>query len=272
MQYQVQYQPGSMVATRALGRNPIRDSVQNPDVAEVLQGLATTLANAEQLLGDLESAGSSAGDRASEAGREERSQVARLTERLEASEIDRRELTRRLVEAERRGERLMTLYVATYHLHADLDPTAVERAIAEIAVDLLGAQRFALLLKDGDDCRIALERGLEQGAPGSPFAGGRYAGGHPLIDATLADGSLRQAQPHTGVVAVIPLRLGEETAGALVLFELLEQKRTLTPDDRDLLDLLAAHAAAALAAAHHQSSQERRLRTLHSLVELARPL
>jgi len=35
----------------------------------------------------------------------------------------------------------MNLYVATYQLHATLDPAEVQETIAEIAINLLGAAR-----------------------------------------------------------------------------------------------------------------------------------
>jgi GAF domain-containing protein len=268
-------QEGSMVTAFHTRRSAVQRDVQNPDVAQLLQGLATTLANAEQLLGDLESAGADGG-RCEAAPAPDGGAVARgLERRLAAAERDRQELTRRLVAAERRAERLMTLYVATYHLHAALDPAAVEAAIAEIAVDLLGARSFALLLRDGDGCRVAMARGIEGEADGSDgrWSGGRYGGGDAMVDATLADGTLRLApgrQPGGEVLAAVPLNLGEQTAGALVILELHAQKRALTVDDRDLLDVLAAHAASALTAAQLFAVKERKLRSLTSLIELAR--
>jgi hypothetical protein len=287
--------------------------VHDPDVSELLRGLATAIANAEQLIGGLEGASTSGapsrrpgGPAAAQQAPVESAPVEQgrvesvpaeqglveqgLERRLAAAENDRRELSARLVEAERRAERLMTLYVATYHLHAALDPAGVEAAIAEIAVDLLGARRFVLLLEEeGGGCRVAMDRtaghrgdhgGLE-GESAALFAGRRYTGGDPMIDATLADGVLRMtpigeaaddtvpAAPR-GPVATVPLNLGGQTAGVLVVLELFAHKRGLTTEDRDLLDLLAAHAASALTAAQLFSVSERRLRTYKSLIELAR--
>jgi hypothetical protein len=268
--------------------------VHNPDVAALLQGLATTIANAEQLVGDI--AGGAPPRAAADGG----DVLVRqgLERRLAAAENDRRELTSRLVEAERRAERLMTLYVATYHLHAALDPAGVEAAIAEIAVDLLGARRFVLLLEEEDGtCRVAMDRtaghrgdhGGQEGESAALFADRRYAGGDPMIDATLADGVLRMTAVEEdaddedatldaaaagarsrGPVATVPLNLGGHTAGVLAILDLFPHKRGLTTEDRDLLDLLAAHAASALTAAQLFSVSERKLRSYRSLIELAR--
>ena len=217
-------------------------------VEALLKRLSSTIEEAEGLLRSLE---------APEPEDEEAAAVARgLSRRLDAAEQDRRELALRLVEAERRAERLMTLYVATYHLHAHQDPQEVETAIAEIAVDLLGASRFVLLLRDRDRLRVSFSRpaGLAPGEIDPLFEGGVYSGGEPLMDAALSDGSLRLAgdEPTAQkgrVLAAVPLNVEQEVHGMLVILDLLEQKRGLTLEDRDLLDLLAAHAASALLAA-----------------------
>lgn len=234
---------------------------------ELLSRLTTTLAEAEGLLRDLEGPAD-----------DELAAVSRgLERRLSAAEQDRRELALRLVETERRAERLMTLYVATYHLHARQEPAEVESAIAEIAVDLLGARRFALLLRERDRFVVTLTRpAVPPGEIDQLFAGGVYAGGEPLIDAALRTGALRlagdepAAEKHR-VLAAVPLNVEQETAGLLVILDLFEQKRTLTLEDRDLLDLLAAHAASALLAAQLFHVKDRKLRTFQSLLELARP-
>ncbi|HEX2254480.1 MAG TPA: GAF domain-containing protein [Thermoanaerobaculia bacterium] len=249
----------------------------SPDpLGELLRQLEGTLQDAVGLLAGLEEGqGGVAAEVAAESGDESGAEATRaqgIERRLAMVEGDRRELTTRLVDSERRASRLMTLYVATYHLHAELDPAAVLGAIAEIAVDLLGARRFALLLRDGETCRLELARG---GAEGEEiFRDGRYRGGDPMLDATLADGVLRLApagEPRVSrALAAVPLNRGDDTAGVLALLELFEQKEGLSPEDRDLLDLLAAHAASALTAAELFASKDRRLRTFESLVRLVR--
>lgn len=195
-----------------------------------------------------------------------------LEGRLDARDRDREELTARLVEAEHQLGRLMNLYVATFQLHATLDPTEVQATIAEIAVDLLGAERFALLLReDGShECEIALSRGLESENSGL-YSGDRYAGGDPLVDAALEDGVLRMGPDEfSEVIAAVPLRVQDAIVGVLVVLKLFDHKSILRAEDRDLLDLLAAHAASALFAARVYSNTDRKLRTLESLVQLVR--
>lgn len=191
---------------------------------------------------------------------------------VEAIERDREELSSRLVEAEHQLGRLMNLYVATFQLHATLDPGEVQATIAEIAVDLLGAERFALLLRieDEEGCDVALSKGLEHDTSGL-YSSGLYNGGDPLVDAALEDGVLRLGPADaSAVIAAVPLRVQEAIVGVLVVLKLFDHKAILRSGDRDLLDLLAAHAASALFAARVYANTDRKLRTLESLVQLVR--
>lgn len=231
--------------------------------ADPLVELRSMLDRARQLSEQLTAQGAS---------REAAAPAAALDERLEVVERDREELSARLVEAEHQLGRLMNLYVATFQLHATLDPAEVQATIAEIAVDLLGAERFVLLLRveGADECEVALAKGLDQDASGL-YAGDRYRGGDPLIDASLDDGVLRLGPDELSeVIAAVPLRVQEAIVGVLVVLKLFDHKAILRAEDRDLLDLLAAHAASALFAARVYSNTDRKLRTLESLVQLVR--
>lgn len=233
----------------------------------LLKELDTTLDRAKELLTTLST-------RQDDAGLDEESaqRIRDLEVTLDARDRDREELTSRLVEAEHQLGRLMNLYVATFQLHATLDPTEVQATIAEIAVDLLGAERFALLLREegSQDCEIALARGLENDTSGL-YEGDRYGGGDPLVDAALEDGVLRMGPDEfSEVIAAVPLRVQDAIVGVLVVLKLFDHKSILRAEDRDLLDLLAAHAASALFAARVYSNTDRKLRTLESLVQLVR--
>lgn len=201
---------------------------------------------------------------------------AALKKRLEAAESDVKELASRLVDSEHQAGRLMNLYVATYQLHSTLDPTEVQETIAEIAINLLGAEQFVLLLRESDgegeegDCEIALAEGISEDSD-SPYAGSTYRGGDPMVDTTLEDGVLRLGpSSDSEAIAAVPLRVQEVIVGALVVVKLLDHKPMLKAEDRDLLELLSAHAASALFAARLFAAKDRKLRTLESLVKLAR--
>lgn len=190
--------------------------------------------------------------------------------RLAQAENEREELATRLAEVEHQVGRLMTLYVATYQLHATLDPADVQSTIAEIAVNMLGAEQFALLLHDEE--KDVLEIRLQEGAIDASWSkAALYPGGDPLIDASLLDGVLRFG-PVEGspVLVTVPLRVQDVTVGALVITKLLDHKGKLEEEDRELLDLLGAHAASALFASRVYARAARKLRTLEGLIKLVR--
>ena len=228
-----------------------------------------TLMRARQLIHDAQAAI----DEASKSVVQQQISSAEIPERearLAQAENDREELAARLLEVEHQVGRLMTLYVATYQLHATLDPADVQSTIAEIAVNLLGAEKFALFLRD-DEANV-LEIRMQEGQIDAPWSGAAtYAGGDPLIDASLLDGMLRFG-PAEGspVLVVVPLRVQDITVGALVLTKLFEHKVGLDEEDRELLDLLGAHAASALFASRVYARAARKLRTLEGLIKLVK--
>jgi GAF domain-containing protein len=233
-----------------------------PRPSSALDELRAALDRANTLAKELEARPEGAGD---------------LKSRLADVESDREELSVKLAEYEHQVQRLMNLYVATYQLHATLDPAEVQATIAEIAINLLGAERFVLLFwKTGpggtrqEECEIAFSQGMEDDQSGL-FQGGTYGGGDCAVDATLADGVLRIG-PIDGspALACVPLTVQGAVVGALVILKLFDHKEMLRTEDRDLLDLIAAHAASALFAARVYSVTDRKLKTLESLVALVR--
>jgi nitrate/nitrite-specific signal transduction histidine kinase len=198
--------------------------------------------------------------------------IDQLRSRLAEAETDLQETTDRMVEVEHQRGRLMGLYVATCELHETLDLEEVKRTVGEIAIELLGADSFALLLRQGetDGYEVAVSRRTVGVADGL-FVGPDYTGGDPMVDEALVDGVLRTTtEEGSHALAVVPLAIKGTTMGALVILKLLEHKPSLTSEDRDLLDLLAAHAASALFAAQLFVATDRKLRTLEDLVEVVR--
>jgi GAF domain-containing protein len=236
--------------------------------AELLSELRSTLDRATSLLSSLGPEGPPAAWGAVAPGE----RVQDLERRLAAAEMDVKELAARLVDSEHHAGRLMNLYVATYQLHATLKPAEVQRTIAEIAINLLGAEQFVLLLRGLDDddnvCEVALAECVEDDPL---YSAGAYRGGDSMVDEALVDGVLRLG-PLDGsrALAAVPLRVHDAVVGALVVIKLFDHKPMLRAEDRDLLDLLSAHAASALFAARLYAAKDRKLKTLESLVKLAR--
>jgi hypothetical protein len=197
--------------------------------------------------------------------------VSELDDRITTLERDLRATEELLTQAERQSARLATLYAAAYQLHS-LDPSEITAALAEITVDLLGARRCLLLMSSTERPGSYDVVELVPGSIGeAPFASHQYSGGYRLADDCLADGYMRLGPDASAPTsAAVPLTLQGDVVGALVVLELLPQKKALQLEDRELLDLLAAHAASALVGARVFQETQRKLRTLEGLVALLR--
>jgi uncharacterized coiled-coil protein SlyX len=249
-----------------------KSRLESPAVGlDLVSELRATLERAGELVRVVETNLRGASEGSEGASSDER--VAELERRLATAESDVKELASRLVDSEHQGGRLMNLYVATYQLHATLDPAEVQATIAEIAINLLGAHQFVLLLRrdeEGEGYEIALLEGMYDGVL-PLYDGESYRGGDPMVDQTLRDGVLRLGPTgESQALAAVPLRVQNDIVGALVVLKLLDHKPILRAEDRDLLDLLSAHAASAMFAARLFATKDRKLRTLESLVKLAR--
>jgi hypothetical protein len=202
-----------------------------------------------------------------------RSRTSELVQRIGKLEGELADMEQLLVTTERQASRLANLYVAAYQLHASLNPLEVRAAVGEIAVNLLGAEACVLLLRleAGAGAYEIIDLAADAPAP-PPYDRPSYAGGDDtLVDASLADGSVRFGPaPGSGAVAVVPLAVQGQVLGALVILRLLPHKQGLHREDRELLDLLGAHAASALLGAHVFHETQRKLRTLEGLVSLLR--
>jgi nitrate/nitrite-specific signal transduction histidine kinase len=195
-----------------------------------------------------------------------RAENARLRERVDMIdrrfaeiEIENSDFVRRFVEVEAQNEALASLYVASYQLHATLDPHEVTQAISEILTGLVGARDYAILLVDDEANGLVLAsgEGVEE----------RFSGGRAPLDAGLEGrvattgatyfGSAATGDPET---ACVPLTLKRERVGVIAIYGLLSQKNGgYSAVDHELLNLLAGQAAAALVSSRLYAATDRRL-------------
>ncbi len=177
------------------------------------------------------------------------------------------DLNGRILELEELNGSMMSMYVASYRLHATLDLDEVVATIEEIIVNFIGANAYAILLANPEGSfDVVADRQLD----------GRLARSGVEPRGVLAEvvGS-RVAYVHTserpareGVIAAVPLAMGRDVVGAVVLYELLSQKDRLLRNDVELLSLLGGHAASALVSARLYARADRKLKTLQGMIEL----
>lgn len=241
---------------------------QNHDLPRLLAELKATVESTSQLVGSLERRVVAADGQDVLPGTH--AEISKLRTELEETLQDRDQVTQMMVEAENQISRLMRLYVAIHQLHCTLDPKEVNLAIAEIAVDLLGAESYILLLRDeqADEFVVSLESGFGS-LNNKPLTGTPYEGSDRLIDSAIERGVVQiDDDESSGAIAAVPLRMEASIIGVLAIFKVFDHKTANLYQDRELLDLLSVHAGSALMAAGSYSTADRKLRTLKSLMSL----
>jgi hypothetical protein len=200
------------------------------------------------------------------AGEDAEQRHTELLQRIQGLEGSLVEMEQLLASTERQASQLVNLYVATYQLHASLEASDVRAAIADIAVNLLGAERFTILLKDDGGKLWPAAEGSSASAPA-----GAYPGGDSLIDACLAQNT-PQFGPQAGseVLVAVPFVRNGEAVGLLVIEAFLRHKPGLDAADHELLDLMAAHAASALLASRAFQVSQRKLTAYQGLLGFMR--
>lgn len=201
------------------------------------------------------------------------SQNRSILEQLHSVSGENQQFAERYLEVEEENNNLANLYVASYQLHSTLDPSEVVKVILEIVINLIGAEIFAVYLCEGEGETLGPVAG--EGEPvhafptfrvGEGFVGRSVGRG----DVEVGDPSVVGRGPSAGgePVVSIPLHVGEEPVGAIVIYKLLQQKEGFTPLDHELFTLLAGHAATAIFASRLYAQSERKLSTIQGFIEL----
>jgi len=141
---------------------------------------------------------------------------------------------------------LRNLFDISRELTASFDAESIQNLLATTLMGHLMVSRCALYVRDGEDLRLAHERGtrdinLEETHPHSTLED--RIGARPVVD--LPPGGLRQALLRKRMALVVPLALGERPAGLLALGERVSGHE-FTEEDVDFAATLGRQALAAL--------------------------
>jgi nitrate/nitrite-specific signal transduction histidine kinase len=173
------------------------------------------------------------------------------------------------VRTENQAAQLAGLYVATYQLHASLETADVLSAVADIAVNLLGAEAFSIWIREEDGHFV---RASESSADAESFEHDhQYVGGEGLFDACLKASKPQFGPiPGSNYMAAVPFVAHGDAVGVLLIQRFLRHKQAFTAQDCELLDLMAAHVASALLAARAFMLARRKLQTYEGLLGFLR--
>jgi nitrate/nitrite-specific signal transduction histidine kinase len=194
-----------------------------------------------------------------------------LVQRYKQVEQENLDFANRYLEIEEENNNLANLYVASFQLHSTLDFKEVVQIVMEIVINLIGAEKFSLMLIDerkGDLSAVSSEGVEREKIPhvklGEGTIGRVVQAGQPWVAEGRAPDQVTLSEPQV----VIPMRIKDQDIGAIVIYSMLEQKQSFTSLDHELFNLLAGHAATALFASKLYSESERKLGTIQGFLEL----
>ncbi len=184
------------------------------------------------------------------------------------------DLARRYVELEEHATGLANFYAATFQLHATLDPSSVVAAIADIAINLIGAGDFVVYLVD--DARGDFVVAVREGAL-APTLTHLAALTHRLErdavagrQTVFADGDPAAAREAKVPICCTPLFFRDRLVGVLTIYALLSHKKSFSELDRKLFDLVGEQAALAIVSSQCYVSVDRKLKTVQKFLDLVK--
>jgi nitrate/nitrite-specific signal transduction histidine kinase len=196
-----------------------------------------------------------------------------ILSRFKEVEEENKGFATRYLEVEEENNNLANLYVASHQLHSTLDFEEIVRIIIEIMINLIGAERFAIMLLDEPSGVLtpAASEGMEPGTLRKIKLGEGVIGRVAQTGESHFENDLENFKPSSPFdpIVCIPLRIRDQTFGVIALFSLLEQKKKmLTRVDEELFSMLAGHAATAIFSAKLYSQSERKLSTIQGFIDL----
>ena len=185
------------------------------------------------------------------------------------AERENAQFAQRYVEIEEENNNLANLYVASYQLHSTLDFDEVLKIIAEIVINLIGAEIFAIYLLDDATGKLAAAAadGMEVEAfPSCTFGMGIVGKAVEKDECYFANA--HRSDDLSEPILCVPLAVQGRPLGAIAVFSLLGQKSGFSPLDDELFEMLGGHAATALFAARLFSQSARKLNTIQGFIDL----
>jgi len=199
-------------------------------------------------------------------------EISSLREKFKQVEEENKDFASKYIEVEEENNNLANLYVASYQLHSTLDFSEVLRIVLEIVINLIGAEKFTVLLiddKTNELVAVAAEGIETSDAPRVKIGQGRIGTVAKEAESYFSDrlentGEIDMLEP----IVCIPLKIKEHVIGVISIYSLLTQKSGFSNMDYELFNLLAGHAATAIFSSKLFTQSERKLTTIQSFLDL----
>lgn len=199
-------------------------------------------------------------------------EIDSLLERYRKVEEENKDFASKYLEVEAENNNLANLYVASYQLHSTLDFNEVLRIVLEIVINLIGAEKFSILLMDektNELIPVASEGLSMQEMPkvkiGEGTMGTVAKEGESYFSESTAYAERIDAK---SPMVCIPLKIKEHVIGVISIYSLFIQKQQFSNVDYELFNLLAGHAATAIFSSRLYTQSERKLTTIQSFLDL----
>lgn len=195
-----------------------------------------------------------------------------LKERYREVEEENKDFAVKHVEIEEENNNLANLYVASYQLHSTLDFNEVLKIVMEIIINLIGAEKFSVMIMDektNELVPVASEGLNASDIPSVHLGEGIIGKAAKEGDSYFAEDISHKEDMDTQTpIVCIPLKIKDHVIGALVIYSLLVQKEKFSNVDFELFNLLAGHAATAIFSSNMYTQSERKLTTIQSFLDL----
>ncbi len=185
-------------------------------------------------------------------------------------EEETQDFAQRYLEIEDQNNNLANLYVASLQLHATLDLQEVTQVIQEIIVNLVAAEKFALLLLDEQTQRLTTIAAA--GFPSSEMRELQIGEGRIGDVAQTGDIYFSEndgwSEDFAEPLACIPLKIRDRVIGVIAIHQLMTQKNGFSAVDYELFDFLSGQAAIAILSAKLYSESSQHPNTIESFLSL----
>lgn len=208
---------------------------------------------------------------------EERSRILEkekkeIQERYRQVEAENKDFAAKYLDVEEENNNLANLYVASYQLHSTLDFNEVLRTVIEIVSNLIGAERFAIMIVDEttEELKVIASEGLnKEDIP-------KVKSGEGIIGEVVITGESyfeefvpgRTSKDLSKPVVCIPLKIKEKVIGVIAIYSLLIQKKGFINVDYELFNLLVGHTATAIFSSKLYTQSEGKLTTIQAFIDL----
>jgi nitrate/nitrite-specific signal transduction histidine kinase len=199
-------------------------------------------------------------------------EIESLLDKYRTVEEENKDFATKYLEVEAENNNLANLYVASYQLHSTLDFNEVLRIVLEIVINLIGAEKFSILLMDEktDELIPVASEGIAMDTMmkvklGEGTMGTVAKEGESYFSETTAYAEAIDAK---NPMVCIPLKIKEHVIGVISIYSLFIQKQQFSNVDYELFNLLAGHAATAIFSSRLYTQSERKLTTIQSFLDL----